>query len=378
MFSDLHLFTRLAVALGFCLALPLFPFLQKERYLSGFSLIAAALWYQEAFVGFLLVSSIAYAAAYCCSTQTLPSRRWSAACLGIFAVIAVFTAGRVLHWDRPYAVQPSVSIILYSLEMWAVLRLLTLFWEVGSGSVAMPSPAKYILWICMPFSLSGPLLRLSQFPAVIQCDRKLWRSSDWWLEMLAAVAKLTAGISFGAAQAIISNRWPHFWANVLLTFVSGPLGFYLSTAGYFQLMEVLARPAGFQLPPSFNLPIGRQNIAEFWANWNMTATFMFRDYLFYNRWGMQTYNIYFNTILLFTLVGFWHAANPYWILWGFLHGVLFCSFLIWRKYKNVLEGVPLRGTRTANLMARVLTYAAVCLCWYVPSKLLQKMGYVLS
>jgi alginate O-acetyltransferase complex protein AlgI len=178
---------------------------------------------------------------------------------------------------------------------------------------------------------------------------------------------------------MISSRWPlaHLWNNAILTFGTGPIGFYLGAAGYFHLMEVLARPAGFRLPPSFNFPIGRENIAEFWTNWNMTATFTFRDYLFYNRWGRQTYNIYFNTLVLFTLVGWWHAANAYWILWGFLNGVLFCSFLIWRKYRNVIEGIPLRGTRISNVTARILTYVCVCLCWYLPSKLLQKASYIL-
>src|SRR5262249_51488951 len=106
MFSDLHLLTRLAVAVVFCFAVPVFPFLQKDRNLSVFALVAAALWYQEAFSGFLLVSSIAYVGAWLCSRQTSPSRRWWAACFSIFIVGLVFTAGRILHWDRPFAVHP--------------------------------------------------------------------------------------------------------------------------------------------------------------------------------------------------------------------------------------------------------------------------------
>ena len=129
---------------------------------------------------------------------------------------------------------------------------------------------------------------------------------------------------------------------------TGPVGFYLSTASYFHLMEVLGRPAGFKLPPSFNYPLGRENISAFWMNWNMTATFLFRDYLFYNRWGRRTYNIYFNTVLLFTLVGLWHAANAYWILWGFLHGLSFCVFLLWRKYNGRLGRYPFARHRAVQ------------------------------
>ena len=115
-------------------------------------------------------------------------------------------------------------------------------------------------------------------------------------------------------------------------------------------------------------------MSAFWMNWNMTATFVFRDYLFYNRWGRGTYNIYVNTILLFTLVGLWHEANAYWILWGFLHGLLFCCFLLWRKYNQRLGHDPLRGTPLSRTAGRALTYFCVCILWYLPSKILQKAG----
>ena len=108
----------------------------------------------------------------------------------------------------------------------------------------------------------------------------------------------------------------------------------------------------------------------------MTATRVFRDYLFFNRWGQRTYNVYFNTILLFTLVGLWHAANGYWILWGFLHGLLFVSYLLWRKFGDRFGNVPLRGTTVSKTAARLLTYFSVCMCWYLPSKILQKLGAI--
>src|SRR5262249_10317420 len=136
------------------------------------------------------------------------------------------------------------------------------------------------------------------------------------------------------------------------------------------------RPAGFTLQPSFNSPVGRENISAFWMNWNMTATFAFRDLLFYNRWGRQTYNIYLNTIVLFTLVGLWHAANAYWILWGLLHGCFFCTFLLWRKLRSRFTDIPFAGSSISNVGARLFTYACVCMAWYLPSKILQKTGFV--
>ena len=157
-----------------------------------------------------------------------------------------------------------------------------------------------------------------------------------------------------------------------MVLVTGPLGFYLTYAGFFHLMQVLAVPAGFALPDSFRWPIGRQNVSEFWANWNMTATRVFRDYLFYNRWGGRRHHVFVNVMILFALVGLWHAANAYWLLWGLLHGALFCTYLFWRRYNTRLAFIPLRGTRAARVAAAVLTYVCVCACWYVPSKILQR------
>src|SRR5207247_90603 len=106
----------------------------------------------------------------------------------------------------------------------------------------------------------------------------------------------------------------------------------------------------------------------------MSVTAVFRDYLYYNRWGRKTYNVYFNTIVLFLLVGLWHAANSYWLLWGLLHGLLFCAFLIWTRYGKPSMRLPLQGTVISRMSSIALTYVAVCACWYLPSKILQKLG----
>ena len=63
-------------------------------------------------------------------------------------------------------------------------------------------------------------------------------------------------------------------------------------------------------------------------------TSAFRDMLFFNRWGLAHPNLYLNTVVVFLAVGLWHAVNPYWILWGLIHGLGFCAFILWRKWRG--------------------------------------------
>ena len=373
---DQHLLIGLVVAAVFSIVLTLCPVLQRTRYLWLISLMGPAAYYGHSFPGFVVAITIAYAALRALSRQAIPSHRWRWACLALFSLITVFTLGRVLNWGRWMVPRVPVPLALYSLDMWLALRLVTLFWEVGSGAIAAPAPSRYIFWTCLPLTLSGPMLRYSQMPAAISVDRRLWKSRAWWMEVAAGAGTMIAGVALGAATRLMYTRWPQarFWDNLASIFFTAPFGFYLTTAGYLRLMEAMGRPCGFQLPMSFNFPLGRENISAFWANWNMTATAVFRDYLFYNRWGLQGYHVYVNTIIVFVMVGLWHAANAYWILWGFLHGLLFCGFLFWRKHAKQLAHLPLRGTPLSQTAARILTYVLVCACWYLPSKILQKLA----
>lgn len=371
-----NLLAGLIVAAVFSAALVLVPALRNPRYLWMGCVAAAAAYHWNAFGGFLLVNIVVYALLYALSRLADVAKRWRWACAALLLLAAVFTAGRVWHWDRPLLAPGEMRFIAYSLDMWLALRLITLVWEVGSGSVPLPRVSDFLVWTCLPFTLRGPVLRYSQMPVSIGISPALWRTAAWWQELSVGAIKLAAGLCLPLAHDRIFANLPrsHLFDAGTNIFIAGPLSFYLTSAGYFQLRQALGGPAGFKLPMSFNFAIGRENISAFWMNWNMTATFVFRDYLFYNRWGLASYNVYFNTLLLFTLVGLWHAANAYWILWGFLHGLLFCTFLVWRKYGVRVRHVPMRGTLLSRSGARALTYFAVCVCWYLPSKILQHLG----
>lgn len=340
------------------------------------SFLAAGAYYRQALPGFLIVSGLSFAVMKWLDRCSPPEKRWkwTSCCLLLLGLL--FTAGRLGHWDETPVASGQAHIILYSLDMWMLLRLVTVFWEIGSTSLPVPSLTRYYIWMCMPFGFGGPLLRLSEFPKALRPALLLLASKSWWKPFSSGAAKMACGIALTIVQSRMVQAFPQpHLSNKAFIALAGPVEFYLMYAGNYQIMETLAALCGISIPRSFNAPFGRENISTFWANWNMTATRVFRDYLFYNRWGFQRYNPYVNTMILFVLVGLWHAANAYWILWGFLHGVFMCCFLIWRKYNGNFTWLPLRGTTTSLWAARIFTFLVVCSAWYLPSKILQKLSF---
>jgi D-alanyl-lipoteichoic acid acyltransferase DltB (MBOAT superfamily) len=307
-----------------------------------------------------------------------PVARWRWTAVAIVLLVGLFTAGRLLHWDKAVFMAGTHRVGLGMLDMWLTLRLVTLFWEVGSGAVTLPSPAAYAGWVALPMTLSGPIVRYSELPSMLVPNPSLWRSPAWWREVAEGGVKFVAGILLAASPALIATqRGAELAGGVMVVFVTAPMGFYLTFAGYYHLMQAFAAPAGIALPDSFNWPMGRENVSAFWANWNMTATRVFRDYLFYNRWGLRRHNVYANTLALFLLMGMWHGANAYWLLFGILHGVMFSGFLAWRRWKAAhgMRGAPAPWS-AVDIAGRVVTYIAVCAAWYVPSKILHWLGVI--
>ena len=104
----------------------------------------------------------------------------------------------------------------------------------------------------------------------------------------------------------------------------------------------------------------------------MTATSVFRDYLFYNRWGRKTFNIYVNTLIVFTLVGLWHSMNWYWVLWGAIHGAGFCVYVWYRKHKERCHLTPPQFFHgQGRVLGAVATYLYVCAALVLPSQLIK-------
>ncbi|OLE54021.1 MAG: hypothetical protein AUG51_10380 [Acidobacteria bacterium 13_1_20CM_3_53_8] len=364
-----------------------FSFLRRASGFLVLSLLGIALVYRQLAVGYVLINVIVLLfvtslARITANSDAKRRLRWRWSCAALIALVVAFIVGRWYQIETKGLLVGGIEWSLFSVDMWLLLRLVTFLWEFGSGRIAQPSLLTFAIWTCMPFTVFGPLLRYSQFESQLPFMReaevaRAVYTRTWVLNALRATALLVCGITLSRLHATMfasGTQGVPYWIKLLDSFGISPWSFLLTWWGFYKLMECLALMWSVSLPPSFNAPFGRPNISEFWANWNMTATSVFRDYLFYTRWGQQRVNLYLNTLIIFFLVGLWHGANWYWVIWGMLHGIGFCCF-IWYRHRRASKQFETNGA-TMRILGPILTYVFVCSCWILPSRILKVLGQI--
>lgn len=370
--AQLFLQIVLALACGGVLALVPAP----ARWLPLATAIVAVATYGAALPAVCAVTALAFGAARLVRStlagEARPApRRWRLSVLAIALLCVAFVALRMLPaGSLPHG--PLFSWQVSIIDMWLALRLATFLYDTGSGRVREMNAAAFFQWVFLPFQAFGPLMRYPAYltqrladgtPAVAAPPTAPFRNA------LLGLVQIAAAVVIGGGQAMLGRTAPHVVAQGVALAFSAPWSFYLLMAGYFKLMELAARGAGLTLPPSFNNPFAKRNLSAFWASWNMSATAAFRDTLFYQRWAKPSVDLYINTFIIFVLVGAWHGANAYWLIWGTLHAIGFCVYLaVSRRWPAGATSGP-----AGALVSWAATYVFVVSCWAAPPQII-KLG----
>jgi D-alanyl-lipoteichoic acid acyltransferase DltB (MBOAT superfamily) len=301
--------------------------------------------------------------------------RWRYASLLMIATLGYFF---LMDWFFP--VRFGVTIrgvmwIIYGHQMMLFLRLVSLVWEVGVGRVTAVPLQRYFQWVLFPCTLEALVWRFSdfekQYPRMLTEGRPAlppwWR----WLGVLACIQ---------LAAAVGLQRWnDHFYIELhqrpllvefCTVFFAAPWMLYLLNAGSTNAMRSAGTFWNVELPPGYERPFGRVNISEFWAHYNMTVTLLFRDMVFFNRWGLKKMNPYFNVVVVFVLIGLWHKTNLHYLVWGLLNGFGFAVYLWWRSNLR-LTGIGSRLGLTpavARFASAAFTYVFICTCDYLAGR----------
>lgn len=136
---------------------------------------------------------------------------------------------------------------------------------------------------------------------------------------------------------------------------------YGDFSGYSYIAIGTARLFGFDLMLNFKFPYLSRDIAEFWRRWHISLSNWFRDYLYIPLGGSRG-SLGFkvrNVMIVFLVSGFWHGANWTFLVWGFIHGLLYLPLFITNKNKIVLSD----NISWKEGLGIVSTFLMVCVAW---------------
>jgi len=141
------------------------------------------------------------------------------------------------------------------------------------------------------------------------------------------------------ANQIFNNSPDYSGSTLVIGAVFFAFQIYGDFSGYSDIAIGLAKLFGFDLKINFSYPYFSRDIAEFWRRWHISLSTWFRDYLYIPLGGsrVNTSRKIFNTLVIFTVSGFWHGANWTFIIWGLLNGLYFLPLILTKKNRKHIE-----------------------------------------
>jgi alginate O-acetyltransferase complex protein AlgI len=201
--------------------------------------------------------------------------------------------------------------------------------DVWRGDVrARRNPIDVLLFVFLfPRSIAGPIVRLREIEdqlasRPVRLDDLMEGATRFCHGLVKKV--VIADTVAPVADAAFANGVHPTTTGAWLGAIAYTLQIYFDFSGYSDMAIGLAQVFGFRLPENFNRPYSAISITDFWRRWHMTLSRWFRDYLYIPLGGNRGSQgrVYFNLVLVFVLVGFWHGAQWTFIAWGAYHGSL--------------------------------------------------------
>lgn len=153
----------IGAAAGFCL-----PALRRPLPMLALNAVVAAALYRTAFFGYALWLLIVYGITLGIQRLTVlegrgRAKRWSYACAAMTAVLASYAAAAA-GWFNAFRIGAfAIAALVPMHDMWLLLRSISFLWEFGSGRIKENRFLTYAIWMTLPFTMVGPLIRYSEF-----------------------------------------------------------------------------------------------------------------------------------------------------------------------------------------------------------------------
>ena len=142
---------------------------------------------------------------------------------------------------------------------------------------------------------------------------------------------------------------------------------YCDFSGYSDIAIGVAKLFGIKLSQNFKYPYFSRNIGDFWKKWHISLSSWFRDYVYIPLGGSKRGNLLAvrNIFITFLISGFWHGANWTFIIWGFVHAILYIPLFLFRNkpFSKNKEKLYVNTNLLKKSFQTGITFFAVMIAW---------------
>lgn len=325
-----------------CLFLPLVFLLhtvvENIHFRNGVLLIASLLFYAWGepvwIIAMLIATGINYFCALYIHGQQSKRKRKAALTLGI-----VFSLCFLFYFKYAAFIFNSIAGLLslpFSMEVptmpigisFFTFQIITYTVDVYRGDAPLQNnPLRLLLYVSLfPQLIAGPIVRYGDVAAQIS-KRKVTASgvgNGFFRFTLGLGKKVILANLCGEALNGLPTTGEMSFASGWLAALLFCLQLYFDFAGYSDMAIGMGHLFGFTFLENFDAPFCSSSISEYWRRWHISLGSFFREYVYIPLGGNRVSHgrWIFNTLVVWTLTGFWHGASWNYLLWGSYYGVL--------------------------------------------------------
>lgn len=196
----------------------------------------------------------------------------------------------------------------------------------------------YALFVSFfPQLIAGPIVTHDEmFPQFKEMGQKKFDEENFlrglFIFVIGMGKKVLIADTFGLAVDAgygMADTLGGMEAFLIMIFYS--LQLYYDFSGYCDMAIGIGKMMGIEIPINFNSPYKAHNIIEHWKRWHITLSRFFTKNVYIplggNRKGIA--RTYVNLFVVFLVSGIWHGAGWTYVVWGVMHGVLYCITKWW-------------------------------------------------
>ena len=168
--------------------------------------------------------------------------------------------------------------------------------------------------------------------------------------------------------AYANQAFDHYCDLSGLSLIIGAVCFafqiYGDFSGYSDIALGTSKLFGIRLMRNFNLPYFATNIAEFWRRWHISLSTWFRDYVYFPLGGSRVdgWKLYRNVFVIFVLSGIWHGANWTFVMWGLIHAIVYCFYIVLFGKKSSSKSET-TSSFWSDTIGVIITFSVVTFAW---------------